>query len=82
MPERIHVEELPAAPRALAEVLAQALDLTQGHARIEIEYRDGELTVLWKHERFDRLELDRLNRLSPETLVELLRERVEYYSRG
>jgi hypothetical protein len=46
--------------RLLAEVLAEQLNLANGQTRLELEYRDGRLTIAYAHVRLNATALELL----------------------
>ncbi len=49
--EALNARELPPDTRSLAELLAERLDCSVGRWRVELEIEDGELRLVWRHER-------------------------------
>ena len=81
--ERLGAEDVPATTRALAEVLAAAVGVSNAASATRIEYlvdRDGTLLELWKHERFGGRTVDRVfNELDATEIAEELRRRISHY---
>lgn len=61
MAESIPAESLPIKTRSLAERLAKRVDLAVGRTRIEVDFEDGDLKVLHRHERLNASGLDRFD---------------------
>jgi hypothetical protein len=52
-------EALPLDARALAETLAERLDLAVGTSRLELVFERGRLVHVWRHERIGATSLER-----------------------
>lgn len=57
----MRAEALPGDTRSLAELLAERLDVAVGRTRLELEFEDGRLKVLHRHERLSASGLSRFD---------------------
>ena len=62
LPQSAGAEALSPSTRSLAEVLAERLDLAVGHTRLELEYEDGRLLRIHRHEKIAVTALGRFDR--------------------
>jgi hypothetical protein len=60
LPSREPAAALPPDTRALAETLAERLELAVGRCRLECELQDGRLVAIWRHQRIIGDALDEL----------------------
>ena len=61
-PQPTEAEALAPPTRSLAEVLAERLDLAVGHTRLELEFEDGRLLRIHRHEKIAATALGRFDR--------------------
>lgn len=64
-PQPADAAMLSPTTRSLAEALATRLELTVGRQRIELEFDDGHLVRVHRHERIPATALGRFDRLTP-----------------
>lgn len=54
--------EVPPNVRMMLELVGERLDLAAGQCRLEVEFQDGEVLHVWRHEKVKGTALGRFDR--------------------